>query len=323
MKIVYEIERLSTNGGIEHILTDRMNYMADVWGWDITIITLLEKDTLPHYALSSNVSVIGLGIKSSGLLMCTKALWKLNKVIKQLNPDIYVTFQTIGALSCLFRTHNVKTIYEMHGARKYAYHPLATYTAEMFANAVTVLTSEQKKDFPRAKRVEIIPNFTLINARGIPDYGSKTIVAAGRKSYQKNFKRLKYLWERVAPRHKEWTLKIHHDTKDMATAYIEGSLFVMTSRFEGFPMVLIESMRCGLPVIAFDCPYGPSTIIEDGKNGFLIPYDDDDLFVEKLTYLMENPQARQQMGEYAKMSAERFSQEHVMPIWKNFYESIV
>ena len=75
--------------------------------------------------------------------MCAEAIWKLNKVVRQLNPDIYVTFQTIGALACLFRSHKTKTIYEAHGARKYANHPLSQYVAEWFADVITVLTKRQ------------------------------------------------------------------------------------------------------------------------------------------------------------------------------------
>jgi glycosyltransferase involved in cell wall biosynthesis len=108
----------------------------------------------------------------------------------------------------------------------------------------------------------------------------------------------------------------------MEAAYLEGSVFVMTSRFEGFGMVLIEAMSCGLPCIAFDCPYGPREIIEDGKTGYLIPYDNDDMFVERLTYLMEHPEVREQMGRAAKESVKRFSEELVMKKWKQFYESL-
>ena len=320
MKILYEIERLSTNGGLERILTDRMNYMAEEWGWDIIVITLLEKDVPPHYPLSPKVKVIGLGIKQGGLLMCAEAIWKLNKVVRQLQPDIYVTFQTMGALSCLFRTHKTKTIYEAHLARKYANHPLSQYVAEWFADAVTVLTQRQKEDFPRAKRVEVISNFTLLRPVAQPDYNSKIIVAAGRESYQKNFERLEMLWNKLSDAYPDWQLKIHHDTKDMAVAYQEGSLFVMTSRFEGFGLVLVEAMICGLPIIAFDCPSGPSEIIEDGKTGYLIPYDDDDMFIEKLTYLMEHPEVREEMGKAAQESVKRFSEESVMQKWKDFYE---
>lgn len=322
MKVVYEIERLSTNGGIERILTYRMNYMAEEWGWDIIVITLLEKDVPPHYPLSSKVKVIGLDIKRGGLLMCAEAIWKLNKVVRQLNPDIYVTFQTIGALSCLFRSHKTKTIYEAHGARKYANHPLSQYVAEWFADVITVLTKRQKEDFPKAKRVEVISNFTLLKPVAQPDYNSKIIVAAGRESYQKNFERLEKLWNKLSDAYPDWQLKIHHETRDMAVAYQEGSLLVMTSRFEGLPMVLIEAMVCGLPIIAFDCPYGPCDIIEESKTGYLIPYDDDEMFIEKLSYLMEHPEVREEMGRAAQESVKRFSFETIMAKWKKLYEEV-
>jgi glycosyltransferase involved in cell wall biosynthesis len=90
----------------------------------------------------------------------------------------------------------------------------------------------------------------------------------------------------------------------------------MTSRFEGFPLVLIEAMQCGLPIVAFDCPQGPREIIENGKTGFLIPYNDDALFIEKLTYLMEHPEEREKMGRAAKESVKRFDKEKIMNQWK-------
>jgi len=322
MKIVYEIERLSTNGGIERILTNRINYMADKWGWDITILVLLKGGDKPYYEVSPRVKIECLDITTSGIVMCAEALWKLNKAVKRINPDVYVTFQTIGALSCLFKTHGIRTIYEAHGTRKFMPHPLAMVVAERCADAIVTLTKYHVADYPKAKRVEVIPNFTKDVVQSVPNYNSRLVVSAGRRCPEKNFERLEQLWSRIKENHKEWQLKIHHDTKDMEAAYLEGSIFAMTSRFEGFGMVLIEAMSCGLPCIAFDCPYGPREIIEDGKTGYLIPYDNDDMFVERLTYLMEHPEVREQMGRAAKESVKRFSEELVMKKWKQFYESL-
>jgi glycosyltransferase involved in cell wall biosynthesis len=84
-------------------------------------------------------------------------------------------------------------------------------------------------------------------------------------------------------------------------------------------MVLIEAMTCGLPIVAFDCPYGPREISEDGKTGYLIPYNNDEMFIEKLTYLMEHPEVREQMGRAAKESVKRYSVDSVMQKWKQFY----
>ena len=322
MKLLFEIERLSTNGGIEHILTNRVNYMTEEWGWDITIVVLLPEEEEPFYKLSPKVKIERLNVKAKGLLMCVEALWKLNKAVKRINPDVYVTFQSIGALSCLFNTHGIKTIYEAHGTRKFMPHPLAMAIAERYADVIVTLTKYHTADYPKAKRVEVVPNFTKDVVSSLPDYNSQIVVSAGRRCPEKNFERLEQLWGKVQETHPDWQLKIHHDTKDMVSAYLEGSIFVMTSRFEGFGMVLIEAMTCGLPCIAFDCPHGPRDIIEDVKTGYLIPYDDDDMFIEKLTYLMAHPEVRSQMGKAAKESVKRFSQENIMNKWKDIYSQL-
>ncbi|MBQ9561723.1 MAG: glycosyltransferase family 4 protein [Prevotella sp.] len=319
MKIVFEIERLSTNGGIERILTDRINYMAEEWGWDVTVVVLLHEEKEPYYKLSPKVRIVRLEVKTRGLLMCAQALWRLNKVVRKIKPDIYTTIQSIGALSCLLNTHRTTTIYEAHGTRARMPHPIPLMIAERFADAVVVLTKYHKEEYAKAKRIEVIPNYTTMRPQTEADYKAKMVVSAGRICYEKNFERLEAIWDRIKERHSDWQLNIHHDTKDMVAAYLEGSIYVMTSRFEGFPMVLVEAMTCGLPVVAFDCPYGPRAMIEDGKTGYLIPYDNDDMFVEKLTYLMEHPEERERMGRAAKESVKRFSQEEIMSKWKKLY----
>lgn len=320
MRIVYEIERLSTSGGIQRVLTDRINYMVNQWGWEVTVISITEKDVKPYFPLSQQVKVIGLGIKSSGLIMCAEALWKLNRVIKRLKPDIYVTFQTIGALSCLLNTHRTHTIYEAHVTRKHMLHPFALSIAERFADAIVVLSDSHAKDYPKARHIAVIPNFTLFAPKSSPNYQSKIVMAVGRRCFEKNFERLEELWNIVHEKQTDWQLKIHHDTQDMVSAYLESSILAMTSRFEAQPMVLIEAMTCGLPCIAFDCPYGPRDIIEDGNTGFLIPYDNNEMFIEKLTYLMEHPEVRERMGEAARESVKRFSVETIMEKWRKLYE---
>ena len=125
------------------------------------------------------------------------------------------------------------------------------------------------------------------------------------------------IWDSISKKHTDWQLIIHHDTQDVIKAYKSGSIYIMTSSFEGFGLVLIEAMQCGLPCIAFDCPYGPREIIEDGETGFLIPYNDDNLFIEKLTYLMEHPEERERMGKAAKKSVTRFDKLKIMNQWKD------
>ena len=240
----------------------------------------------------------------------------LNKAIKDIKPDVYITLQHIGAVSCLLNTHHTKTIYEAHGVKSKMIHPFAVNIAEKYADAIVTLTHSNAECYRRAKKVTIIPNFSALNPCVTPDYNSHIVISLGRECMEKNFPRMYRLWKEISKKHSDWELAVHHNTKDVIKAYTSGSIFIMTSRFEGFPLVLIEAMQCGLPCIAFDCPQGPREIIEDEKNGFLIPYDDDALFIEKLTFLIENPEEREKMGRAAKESVKRFDKEKIMNQWK-------
>ena len=105
--------------------------------------------------------------------------------------------------------------------------------------------------------------------------------------------------------------------------YIESSIFVLTSLYEPFGLVIVEAMSCGLPVVAFDCPSGPANIINDGVDGFLIKNRDIDEFAEKLCMLIESPQLRLEIGKSAIQSSKRYSAEQVMPQWISLFNQLL
>lgn len=115
----------------------------------------------------------------------------------------------------------------------------------------------------------------------------------------------------IADLHLEQKVVMTGMQKDVEQYYHSASIFVFPSSSEGFPNVIGEAMSAGLPVVSYDCIAGPSDMIEDGKNGFLVPVFDDDTMKERLVYLMENESERNAMGDYARESIKKFSSETI------------
>ena len=104
--------------------------------------------------------------------------------------------------------------------------------------------------------------------------------------------------------------------------YKENSMLLLTSLYEPFGLVLPEAMSCGLPVVAFDCPYGPSDIITDGVDGFLIRHRSIEDFADKVCLLIENPELKKMMGQSGVLSAQRYATSRIMPMWKDLFENL-
>ena len=96
----------------------------------------------------------------------------------------------------------------------------------------------------------------------------------------------------------------------------------MSSLYEPFGLVLAEAMSCGVPVVAFDCPYGPAEIIHDGVDGFLVEDRNVEAFADRVCQLMENEQLRHDMGKAAVSSAQRYKAENIMPQWDQLFSSL-
>ena len=117
-------------------------------------------------------------------------------------------------------------------------------------------------------------------------------------------------------------INVYEPTKDIIEKYYEHSILIMTSLYEPFGLVLPEAMSCGLPVVAFDCPYGPGEIITDGVDGFLIKNRDTVAFIDKVCLLIENGELRRQMGRNGVVSSQRYRPDIIMPKWIELFKQL-
>ena len=209
-----------------------------------------------------------------------------------------------------------------------------------------VLTHEDFAFWKGYTNITVIPNPIY----AYPDHGSlcnsRQAIAVGRYTYQKGFDLLIDSWAVVAKRHPNWTLRIYGAgeaeayrklvtekgldgtifcegaTSDVYSKYDESSIFVLSSRYEGLPLVLIEAMSAGLPCVAFACPCGPRDCINDGEDGFLIESGNSEKLAEAICRLIENESLRKAMGASARQHALLFKEDAIMQKWINLFESL-
>jgi glycosyltransferase involved in cell wall biosynthesis len=219
-------------------------------------------------------------------------------------------------------------------------------------DAVTVLTEHDLETYRNALRSDAVRLERIPN--GIPPtrvppaaLEAKVAIAAGRLSSQKGFDLLIEAFGLVAARHPDWQLRIFGvgteraklaaqieklglagrvqlkgTTRQMDEQLAAASVYVLSSRFEGLPMVLLEAITVGLPAVAFDCPTGPAEIIEHGRNGLLVPPEDVAALAAGICKLIENPDERRAMGAAARESSSRYSMPVVRDIWEKFFAEL-
>lgn len=194
--------------------------------------------------------------------------------------------------------------------------------------------------------VEVIPDMVHLNDGIHSSLVNKRVVWVGRFDYQKRPMEIIKIWQMVFPQFPEWHLDIygegemkeelenavsflnmnihiHPPTDRIFDVYRESSILVSTSLFEPFGLVIPEAMSCGLPIIAYDCPFGPSTMISNRVNGFLVEDNNRQVFVNKLSLLMSDYSLRQSLGHAAAQSVQQFSAERIIPIWRELFHRIL
>jgi glycosyltransferase involved in cell wall biosynthesis len=197
-----------------------------------------------------------------------------------------------------------------------------------------------------SRRIAVVPN--PINIEKVESVSEKerekVIISAGRLSSVKQFEKLIEIFNEISADHPDWKLKIFGDgsqrkkLEDKIASYSlqdrvllpgntnniydemqKASIFALTSKTEGFSMVLLEAMINGLPVISYDSPNGPRNIIKDNEDGHLVPLNDKQKFKKRLRHLIENRDLRRKMSERGRENVLRFKVNEVMKIWDKLF----
>ena len=211
-----------------------------------------------------------------------------------------------------------------------------------------ILSDDHRNDWKRIRNIEVIGNpLTIETDDSIASLDTQTILAVGRHVHAKGFDMLLKVWEIVRQNHPDWKLKIigkktttldlrqmardlkvldtiefMEFSKNMKDEYLDASILACTSRIEGFPLVLLEAMSFGIPLVSFDCPYEPKTIINDSEDGILVELNNIESFTQSILSVIENDIFRKKLGNQAKNNIQRFRPEHIMPLWKNLFENL-
>lgn len=210
-----------------------------------------------------------------------------------------------------------------------------------------VLTHEDKRYWDGVKNIEVIPNFIAIHDKNA-DMNSKKAIAVGRFSYQKGYERMIMAWKRVNEVHPEWILNIFGNgeekekirtlvdnlglnekvtlndaTNDIGKEYVTSSLFILSSRYEGLPMVLLEAMSYGLAIVSYDCKCGPKDIIDNNRNGVLVEEGNVNKLADAIIEVINNDTKRKMLAKNAKEDSKIYSTECIMKQWMNMFDNII
>ena len=212
-----------------------------------------------------------------------------------------------------------------------------------------VLTNEDRGYWGNLPNIEVIPNAAMFVADRYSDVSVKRVIAVGRLDYQKGFDRLIQAWEIVnkSGKYDDWRLDIfgqgdwkdmlqgmidkkglngsafiNKPTKNIGEEYADSSMLVMSSNYEGFPMVMIEAMACGLPVVAFDFKCGPKDIIRNEENGLIIHNGDIKALADGIMKLMEDTENRKRMSLNARKIVDTYSEKAVMEKWIGLFNNL-
>jgi glycosyltransferase involved in cell wall biosynthesis len=212
---------------------------------------------------------------------------------------------------------------------------------------MVVLTDSALNDWPELSNVVKIPDALPFKISNKSELSAKRVLSIGRYAYDKGNDMLLQAWAIIEKQNPDWTLDVYGNgnrepyqkqmveleidqqrchlfspVADVKKEYLSSSIFVLPSRFEGFGLVIVEAMACGVPVVAFDCENGPRSIITDGENGFLIPPFDISLFAEKVMLLMKDHELRFRMGANAQKTASQYEIDRIGQQWKRLFDEL-
>ncbi len=352
------IEGLFNAGGMERVITQKANWLVNNTDYAVTIITFCQVlDKPDFYPLDFKVNRVKWNINISNFYdelqgwlknnpqdICISTYGREFEVLPKIHDgskkivefhfcyDINKKWMSNHGFSIYSKVMGfLKTVRMVHISKKY--------------DRIVVLTNRDLKKWNNPKVVKIYNPQTILPS-GISSNTSKRIIALGRMDKQKGFDYLIDCWSLLENKYSEWQLDIfgsgntspyneqilrnnlknihfHPPVADVCQELLSSSIYVLSSRYEGFSLTICEAMSCGLPIVAFDCPSGPSELVENGKNGFIINrVGDIKSMASKLSLLIENEQLRKDFGLKSYSLSRKYQINEIMQKWIKLFEEL-
>lgn len=359
MKLLYITNGITGSGGLERVLSVKISLLADDFGYEVHLLSLNETGKDPFFSFSKNIRCHSVQVSGNPISYFKYYKKGIQQIVDRVQPDVILVCD--DGLKGFFLPKLIRTratwIYERHVSKlieaksgqgfiknlitksKWV---LMEKLGKQFSKFI-VLTDGNKKEWTSLPNLVVIPNPLSFYPTESSSLNQKKVICVGKISYQKGQDLLVEAWDKVWQKHPDWKLELYGKSnetllnteklqkknivhfppeKNIVEKYLDSSIYVMSSRFEGFGMVLIEAMACGVPCVSFDCDYGPSDIIRNNEDGFLVKNGDSRELADKIIFLIENHDTRHDYGENAKKNVQRFDQKVIAKQWDDLFKNL-
>lgn len=360
MKLLYITNGINGAGGLERVLAVKASYLADQLGYEVHILSLNEPQPHPFYTFSDKIHFHSCEVKGNPLQYIFSYVKGIKNTVSIIKPDVISVCDDglKGFFVPLFLGKKVPIIYERHASVQlnFSSHSIGFTTKVLHFlmqqlgrtfDVFVVLTNGNLKEW-KSKNVLVIPNPLSFYPDATSELNTKRVIAVGSHSYNKGYDLLLAAWAQVVAIYPDWVLHIYgkYDSDHIfiklakqftieknilfsppvsaiENEYLKSSIMVLSSRSEGFGMVLIEAMACGVPCVAFDCPHGPADIISHEEDGLLVKAQDVNALVASINRLVQDEALRIKMGAHARENVKRYLPEQIMPLWDTLFKKLV
>lgn len=362
MKICFFYDDITHTGGIERVISLLCTQFAinhkdleieivsqfrssktlayDFAGTKITYLSENDYDAKPH-SLKRMIRILGNVLK-------VRKYFKQNKydlIIGEAYPNNILLYLAGVDLSNVIAAEHV--YYDYYGSL------LKRLRLHIYKKCrkIVVLTSKDKECYDKhlpSEHTILIPNPVVLSEKYESPLDSRIAIAVGRIQYQKGFDTLVDVFKKVHEKYPEWLVRIYGDgnlrselqqqisdaglngivnlmgrSNEIYKKIREAAFFILPSRFEGFSMVIVEAQSQGVPAVSFDCPNGPSDLINNGVNGILVENQNKDALYDGICYMIEHPNERKVMGKMALENVDKYSVVSICDAWKKLFNEIV
>ena len=363
MKLLYITNAIKGAAGLERVLSIKASYLADKLNYEVHILVLNHNNDSIFYNFSTKIILHDISVTGNPLHYLKTYIKGIQNTIYKVKPDVisvcddglkaFFLPQIINKKIPIVYERHVSKIIEL-GLNPSVFKQITSkvkflamnYLAKSFDKFI-VLTNDNLKEWELDNTV-VISNPLSFYPKESSTLLNKKVIAVGKQGIQKGYDRLLTSWQIVHKKHPSWQLSIYgsfessgtlvaqvkelnietsvhfyEPVKNIESKFLESSIFAFSSRFEGFGMVLIEAMACGIPCVSFNCSCGPSEIIKNNEDGFLVENGNTTIFADKLLFLIENENQRIAMGNAAKENVKRYLPENIMPQWDTLFKELI